>query len=662
MTKARSPRTIAADDEGTVATDDDTATINVDDATPLITIVKDVDANGDGVFNDSEGMVEGTHDVTYQFTITADASNASTDPVTITAVSDDRFGNLLAEAEADWAAQGNTGPIVLDPGESFTFDYTTSLTLVDGGPDDPHINVVTVTGEDDEGTQATDMDDATINVVRPGVVTSSQFCDFDVDPLTPGDQFNLIFTPDVQNWPGAYKLSDSNPGQFFYNLFFTPEDVGNGDGLFDAGETLTISIPYPFVTQGGNPVHAYSSFDVDENGCFIFDPADEIFSGQEFGQDLIFTLGAYTDTNGDGIIGVGDTYELTVNVDQLQDGFVALNIHLDYDLEGTKGWLRSGEDVLNDPDVITTVDGQEVLGDILNLADYTFSASTTDSSGVEADLAGSTDTVQNSNEFKNIKGIGGLVLDQNDDGIVGAQVQVVETANPNVVLETMTTDENGWYLSEYVHKGKATSYTVKLLDQDGSTVLDETLVNVDTDDPGIVGRNIKFGEGNFSVVVDEMTGVWSVPLPLQVAEGANSGDQSGADLSQAMLAPVVAAAVDYWAEQGVDTEALDTLLSTDIRIEDLGGSQLGETDGVTVTLDDDAAGYGWSESVDSVDANEVDLLSALTHEFGHVLGYGHDTMDETLAVGERDLPLDDTHEQDDEFTLNTGIEDDLLFG
>jgi hypothetical protein len=32
---------------------------------------------------------------------------------------------------------------------------------------------------------------------------------------------------------------------------------------------------------------------------------------------------------------------------------------------------------------------------------------------------------------------------------------------------------------------------------------------------------------------------------------------------------------------------------------------------------DDAAGYGWSDSLDALDSTRVDLLSAVTHEFGH---------------------------------------------
>ncbi len=108
----------------------------------------------------------------------------------------------------------------------------------------------------------------------------------------------------------------------------------------------------------------------------------------------------------------------------------------------------------------------------------------------------------------------------------------------------------------------------------------------------------------------------------------------------------------------MDAEGLETLLKTDVRIEDLGGGLLGETDGLVVTLDDDAAGHGWSDALDDVDSGEIDLLSALTHEFGHVLGFEHDVMGETLGVGERDLPLE---ELDEETLSDLEIEGDLLF-
>jgi hypothetical protein len=85
---------------------------------------------------------------------------------------------------------------------------------------------------------------------------------------------------------------------------------------------------------------------------------------------------------------------------------------------------------------------------------------------------------------------------------------------------------------------------------------------------------------------------------------------------------------------------LSKLADTDILIGDLGGIRLGQADGLIVSLDDDAAGYGWSTSPVSVNpSGGIDLLSAMVHEFGHVLGYEHDVLGESLASGERFLPF-----------------------
>ncbi|HEY9616502.1 MAG TPA: hypothetical protein V6C64_06665, partial [Microcoleaceae cyanobacterium] len=115
----------------------------------------------------------------------------------------------------------------------------------------------------------------------------------------------------------------------------------------------------------------------------------------------------------------------------------------------------------------------------------------------------------------------------------------------------------------------------------------------------------------------------------------------GAVLTQDELDPVINAAIDYWAAQGVNSASLDKLRHTDVLIGDLGGTLLGSSDNFQVQIDDDADGYGWSTSIKQVTPGKVDLLSAVTHEFGHILGLEHDVMGETLGVGERHLPLAD---------------------
>ena len=76
------------------------------------------------------------------------------------------------------------------------------------------------------------------------MVTDSALCQFDVDSALAGNQFRLLFTPDISALP-AYKLNASNPGQFFDNLFWVGEPGST--------HVFTIVMPYPFVTQGATP-------------------------------------------------------------------------------------------------------------------------------------------------------------------------------------------------------------------------------------------------------------------------------------------------------------------------------------------------------------------------------------------------------------------------
>ena len=138
------------DDEGTVAVGTDTATVTVTDRAPSLTVNKTAPA---GI---SEGNV-----VTYNFAIT-NTSPASTDPVTVTSVVDNVLGDLTSAANAAWIAQGHTGPIVLAQNEVFAFSFTTPAPLDAGTV----VNLVTVSGQDDEGNTATATDTATVLVTN----------------------------------------------------------------------------------------------------------------------------------------------------------------------------------------------------------------------------------------------------------------------------------------------------------------------------------------------------------------------------------------------------------------------------------------------------------------------------------------------------------------
>ena len=131
---------------------------------------------------------------------------------------------------------------------------------------------------------------------------------------------------------------------------------------------------------------------------------------------------------------------------------------------------------------------------------------------------------------------------------------------------------------------------------------------------------------------------------LHAANGASLGIV-GAMLDQTTLTPVVEQAMSYWAARGVGKEDLATLGQIDVRTADLAGSLLGVASSSNlIWVDRDAAGYGWDVDRARAEASPsggMHLLSVVTHEFGHKLGFehgdGHEVMGATLAPGVRTL-------------------------
>jgi probable HAF family extracellular repeat protein len=118
-------------------------------------------------------------------------------------------------------------------------------------------------------------------------------------------------------------------------------------------------------------------------------------------------------------------------------------------------------------------------------------------------------------------------------------------------------------------------------------------------------------------------------------------------LGLSQVRPLITEALARWQAAGVDPSGLGSI---QIQIADLGGTTLGLASGHTITLDDNAAGWGWFVDATPGDDSEfttpgnqgeqhrIDLLTVLEHELGHLLGHDHDeggVMAETLAAGER---------------------------
>ncbi|PYI79822.1 MAG: hypothetical protein DME26_22755, partial [Verrucomicrobia bacterium] len=141
----------------------------------------------------------------------------------------------------------------------------------------------------------------------------------------PNNQLRLIFTPDTKNTP-CYKLTASNPGQFYYNVLY-PATPGSS-------VTFHVTLPYPWVTQGAKPIEVYDGVTVNTSGgqtCLT--PGKKVFAGSQ--QVTLSNYGSKP------VMGV-TTHPLDVTVTVPSTGYVFLAIHLDYGLKGSTGYGQDG--------------------------------------------------------------------------------------------------------------------------------------------------------------------------------------------------------------------------------------------------------------------------------------------------------------------------------
>ena len=274
-----------------------------------------------------------------------------------------------------------------------------------------------------------------ITCVGPNDVTDSSLCIFDRDPYNDFEQdFRLLFTPDIKHAP-YYKISSTNPGQLFYNVFYkgTP-----GDEI-----TLDICIPYPYVTHGANPIHVYDWVYLEEcDGGVGFVPGNAVYSEKTY-----ITLDDYPAENP---YGTQVCLKLTITVPDT--GFAYLNIHLEHGLPGTGGYSR---DV--DHNAFDLVSGAILVP---HQAEHWFS--------VEGDVTGE-DVIHNLNDFKGGPGVAGTVTSAaTGDPIAGC---VVVFRDPRGRIDiTQETDANGAYFIPFVHQGKPTTYQLWMITPSGNYI------------------------------------------------------------------------------------------------------------------------------------------------------------------------------------------------
>ncbi|MBK8118793.1 MAG: hypothetical protein IPK39_05885 [Sulfuritalea sp.] len=141
---------------------------------------------------------------------------------------------------------------------------------------------------------------------------------------------------------------------------------------------------------------------------------------------------------------------------------------------------------------------------------------------------------------------------------------------------------------------------------------------------------------------------------------AATAQNSASRLTDQALAPVLEHALRIWETAGIDGTLAGRFANLQFRIADLPEAILGETVGNQITIDPDATGHGWFVDATPADSAEfgialanqtlladagsdafgrIDLLTALVHEIGHVLGFDHDAglviMGASLAAGQR---------------------------
>jgi hypothetical protein len=285
----------------------------------------------------------------------------------------------------------------------------------------PKVVTRTWTATDPTGNAASCVQTITCVPLPPSLVTDGSGCLFDSDPTTPVQDFDLLFMPDPHKRP-FYRLNDSDPGGFSYNVFCA--------GMPGQQVTFNITLPYPFVTQGANPINAYDGVTVLGAGseqCLV--PGNVFFASSQ--QVRLADYGRMP--------APFTTIPVTLAVPP--SGVVYLAISIDYGLTKSSGYINNSHDDAGDYAHPT-----RVL--IPNHGSYTFSVGGAQTAAT---------SIQNDNSFKQIPGVGGLVQHKGTLTPVPRSLVILSNAK-RIPIGFAVTDEDGFYMIPYKHTGKAATF------------------------------------------------------------------------------------------------------------------------------------------------------------------------------------------------------------
>ena len=319
---------------------------------------------------------------------------------------------------------------------------------------------------------------------------------------------------------------------------------------------------------------------------------------------------------------------------------------------------------------------------------------------VGVDGAGTSTTTITNNQIHGVDEAGIHFLNENGSGKLNATIQTntIDTLDQNdalsgMYLQTGANGSNDNNISNLtiggtpaqqnsIDIGTNVNFTVIadiVLLQNGSTKVGlpgyPGTPNDTTAVQNFVTANNHFVSTANAQAVDALThapGGYFGTAQLLAADGgvaSASGTPGETNLTQAELDSVVAAAIADWAAAGASASQLAALHATTFSVANLGGNTIGEETPGHIVIDTSAAGHGWyidptpsdnSEFTNAQNAagtdlltdpsnaaaGHMDLLTAVTHELGHVLGLPdttaaadvNDLMYINLADGERKLP------------------------